>query len=226
MKNKILSLFCIFIFAVAGNYAQKTDKDYILVDADSRIDIPAQEITFNIELERTDTIARNAYDELKELEKKFVPLLKDFEIPDSNISYSLTSLDKGGGYNNRPVIYGAKETVVIRLSDFKKYEPFQLALLSIDINKIHGQFSATKISKAREKGFKEALKKAKKEAMLICKNIDRKLGKVLEVESRNRDYVVTSRLQSSALIAGERKLIDIPQHVTLYTNVRVKYELK
>ena len=26
--------------------------------------------------------------------------------------------------------------------------------------------------------------------------------------------------------AEERKLIDIPQHVTLYTNVKVKYELK
>lgn len=226
MKSKLLFLLSFVLLTATAVFAQNTDKDFILVESDSKIEIPAQEITFSIELEMTDTVAQSAYNGMKELEKNFMPLLKKFEIPDSNISYSLTSLSKGGGYNNRRVNYIAKESVVIRLNDFKQYEPFQLALLSIGINQFHGQFSAIQIGKEREIGFKEALEKAKKEAELICKNIDRKLGKVLEVESRNRDYVVTSGLTATGIVVQGGKLIDLPQHVNLYTKVKVKYELK
>ena len=223
MKTKIL----LFIFSlIATINSQTITNSFIIIDADSRIEIPAKEITFAIVIEQIDTSAQNSYDGLKILEKKFMPLLKEFNIPDSNISYSLSQLRREGGFNNRPVQYKSSENIVIKLDDFKQYEPFQLALLSIGIYSFHGIFSTTEITEAREKGFQEALEKAEKEAKLICKTIGRELGKVLEVESKNKDYVVTSPMQGMYLTAEERKLIDIPQHVTLYTNIKVKYELK
>lgn len=223
MKTKIL--FFVLLFVACIN-SQTVTKSFIIIDADSRIEIPAREITFAIEIVQIDSNAQNAYDGLKKLEGKFIPLLKEFDIPDSNISYSLSEFRRDGGFNNRPVQYTAHENIVVKFSDFKQYEPFQLALLSIGIYNFHGTFSTTEISDAREKGFKEALDKAEKEAKLICSNIGRELGKVLEVESKNKDYVVTSPMQGMYLTVEERKLIDIPQHVTLYTNVKVKYELK
>ena len=223
MKTKIF-LFIISFFASINS--QTITNSFIIIDADSRIEIPAKEITFAIVIEQIDTNAQNSYDGLKQLEKKFIPLLKEFNIPDSNISYSLSQLRREGGFNNRPVQYKASENIVIKLNDFKQYEPFQLALLSIGIYSFHGTFSTTEITEARERGFQEALEKAEKEAKLICSKIGRELGKVLEVESKNKDYVVTSPMQGMYLTVEERKLIDIPQHVTLYTNIKVKYELK
>ena len=223
MKIKILFFILLFF---ANINSQTITNSFIVIDADSRIEIPAKEITFAIGIEQIDTNAQNAYDGLKKLEKKFIPLLKEFDIPDSNISYSLSQLRREGGFNNQPIRYRANENIIVKFYDFKQYEPFQLALLSIGIYSFQGTFSTTEISQAREKGFKEALEKAEKEAKLICNKIGRELGKVLEVESKNKDYVVTSPMQGMYLTAEDRKLIDIPQHVTLYTNVNVKYELK
>lgn len=223
MKTKMLLFVLLFFVSINS---QTVTNSFITIDADSRIEIPAREITFAIRIEQRDSNAQNAYDGLKQLEKKFVPLLNKFNIPDSNIAYSLSQLSREPALNNRPVQYKADENVVVKFSDFKQYEPFQLALLSIGIYSFQGTFSTTEINDAREKGFKEALHKAEKEAKLICRNIGRELGKVLEVESKNKDYVVTSPMEGMYFTVEERKLIDIPQHVTLYTNVKVKYELK
>ena len=138
-----------------------------------------------------------------------------------------------GGYSFRQQlpctpIYSNGETVIIKLYDFKQYEPFQLDLLSIGIYNFNGTFSTTEISKAREIGFNKAIEKAEKEANIICKKLGRKLGKVLEVESNNRDYVATSSIQAlqSGVVVQDRNLVDIPQYVTLNTNLKIKFELK
>jgi len=221
MRFKILLTVFTIIFSIIS-WAQ--NDSFIIIDADSRVELPAKEITFSIVIEQVDTNAQNAFDALKQLERKFLPLLKEFHIPDSSISYSLSQFRRDGGYNNQDVKYRATETVIIRLYDFKQYEPFQLALLSIGIYNFNGTFSTTEISKAREIGFNKAIEKAEKEANIICTKLGRKLGKVLEVESKNKDYVVTTSLQAG--IVEDRKLVDIPQTVILNTNLRVKYELK
>ncbi|MCJ7553339.1 MAG: SIMPL domain-containing protein [Ignavibacteriaceae bacterium] len=222
---KITILFFILSLFTTIN-SQTITNSFIIIDADSRIEIPAKEITFAIVIEQVDTNAQNAYNGLKQLEEKFIPLLKEFNIPDSNISYSLSKFRREGGFNNRPVQFKANENIVIKLYDFKQYEPFQLALLSIGIYSFNGTFSTTEIKEAREIGFRIALEKAEQEAKLISNQLGRELGKVLEVESKNKDYVVTSPMQGMYSTVEEMKLIDIPQHVTLYTNVKVKYELK
>lgn len=216
----------IFFLPVLSISPQVINNSFIIIDADSRVEVPANEITFSITIQKVDTNAQNAYKGIKQKEKQFLPLLKKFNIPDTNITYSLIGFNQSAAYRNEPVKYQASENVVIKLHDFKEYEPFQLALISIGIYHFYGTFSTTKIKDARKEGFQKALDNAKSEAKIICDKIDRKLGKVLEVESNNRNYIVTSPMQSVSLTAVERKLIDIPQHVTLYTKLKVKYELK
>jgi uncharacterized protein YggE len=206
--------------------AQVIDKSFILIDADSRVDIPAKEIAFSIVIDQLDTNAQQAYKMLKDVEKEFVKVLKDYKIPDTSVSYSLSQFQKEGGYNNQLMKYRASENIVVKFYNFKLYEPFQLSLLSIGIYSFHGTFSSTEIKEARELGFKKAIEKAEREAKIICHNIGRELGKVLEVESRNRDYVVSSNIQSLNATVEEPKLIDIPRYVTLNTNLKIKYELK
>ena len=220
MRYKILLtvIFSTFSFI---SFAQ--DDSFIIIDADSRVELPAKEITFSMIIEQVDTNAQYAFNSLKQLEKMFLPLLKEFNIPDSCISYSLSQFRREPGYNNQAARYRATETVIIRLYDFKQYEPFQLALLSIGIYNFNGTFSTTEINEAREIGFNKAIEKAEKEANLICKKIGRQLGKVLEVVSNNRDIVNTS-LQAG--IVGDKKLSDIPQTVILNTSLRVKFEIK
>jgi uncharacterized protein YggE len=225
MKTKIIIVGLVIISSIIS-WAQ--NDSFIIVYADSRVEIPAVEITFAIHIEQVDANPQNAFDSLKQLEKKFLPLLKKFNIPDSSVTYSLSQMRRDRGYNNQADKYTAGETVIIKLYDFKQYEPFQLDLLSIGIYNFNGTFSTTEISKAREIGFNKAIEKAEKEANIICKKLGRKLGKVLEVESNNRDYVATSSIQAlqSGVVVQDRNLVDIPQYVTLNTNLKIKFELK
>ena len=225
MKRNILFLSS-FILILAFNMNAQVIKDsFIIINAESRVETPAKVITFSITLERADTNALNAYQNLKKLENNFLTLMQRFNIPDTNISYSLTQFNKSGGYNNHPIEYQAYENILVKLFDFKQYEPFQLALLSAEVYSFRGNFSTTDITETRKIGVQKALDEAKEQAQFISNKIGRKLGKVLEVES-NRSYVVSSTLQAQYLTVSRPKLMDIPQQVTLYTRLKVKYELK
>jgi len=227
MKFKFSLLLCFTSIIILKIQAQVINNSFITVNGNSQIEIPAKEITFRIEIQKTDTNAQNAYYELKQTEKKFIPLLKKFNITDSSITYSLSQLRQEGVYSNRPVQFQASENIMIKLKDFKQYEPFQLALLDIGVYNFHGSFSASNINEAKQKGYDKALDNAEAEANMICKKIGRELGKVLEVESRNRDYTESSPLQATNYqLPIERGLIDIPQKVILSTYVKIKYELK
>jgi uncharacterized protein YggE len=225
MKTKIIVLLFVTASSII-TWAQ--NESFIVISSDSRVEIPANEIAFSIYLEQTDENAQNAFDALKEQEKKFLPLLKEFEIPDSSIFYSLIQLRKDRAYNNKPNQFVAGETVVIKLYDFKKYEDFQIALLAIDITNFNATLSASEIKTARELGFKKAIESAENEAEIISKNLGRHLGKVLEVESKNRDFVAQPTVQAlqSGTVYQSHGLIDIPQNVTLNTSLKIKYELK
>ena len=97
MKTKMLLFVLLFFVSINS---QTITNSFIIIDADSRIEIPAREITFAIRIVQRDSNAQNAYDGLKQLEKKFVPLLNKFNIPDSNIAYSLSLLSREPALNN------------------------------------------------------------------------------------------------------------------------------
>lgn len=223
MKTKIFLLFFL-ITAAAG--AQEINKSFIIVDASSRVETPANEIIFSVSLQKTDADAMKAYNGVKQLEKNFIPLLTRFNIPDSVISYSLINVHPAGGYNNVPVKYSAREIVMFKLKDIKQYEPLQMAILAAGIISFNASFSASGVEKAKKKGFEKALDNAEHYARIISDKLGRKLGKVLEVDSGNKNNVLDSPVRALYSTGVEKKLTDIPQMVSLTTKLKVKFELK
>jgi uncharacterized protein YggE len=226
MIRQICPVLIIVLFLALNINAQVIGDSFIIIDADSRVEIPANEISYSISLEQVDTSAVKAYQGIKYLEAELLPLLKKFNMPDTNISYSLVSVFRISAFNNQPGKYRASEIIVVKLYDFKQNEPFQFALLSIGISTFHETFSATNLGDARDKGIDQVLDEAKKQAEIISDKLGRKLGKVLEVESTNSNSIMRPSIEGQYLIVGDQKLIDIPQHVTLYVKLKVKYELE
>ena len=227
MKKRILVLVMALIpFGIMNS--QELNSSFIIITAESSISLPARDITFSLQIEQADTNAQNAFHMLKSIENKLVKLLKEFEIPDSNIAYSLSQFRLRGGYRNEKIMYTAGESVVVKLNSISQYEPFQISLLSIGIYSFNSTFSSAEIKEARKIGYVKALEKAKLEANTICNAMGRELGEVLEVESKYQDYVVSSNLhlEEAYTYVEELNLIDIPQSVTLKTNLKVKYALK
>ena len=226
MIKKVISIIIIVIISAAEINSQVTDKSFIVIDASSSVQVPAKEITISFEIAGEDTNALKAYQDLKSVEKQTLKLFEKFKIADSNIVYSLARFYREGGFNKQPLKYRASENVIVKLFDFKQYEPFQIELLTNGIYAFNGYFSTPDVKEAREEGLNKALENAKEEAEAIAKKLGRELGKVLEVDSKSRSNVISPGLQTMMVAADERKLLDIPQKITFSTNITVKYELK
>ncbi len=227
-KHIILTAFLILIPVISIH--SQAHENYILVSAESQMQLPADAITFSINLGEEDTTAELAFKRIKNIENNLVRLLKVFNIPDSNVAYSLKRFGKTAAHGNKPEMYQTGEEVILKLNNPNQYESFQQKLLSNGIYSFHSEFSSTEIKMSKDTCLAKALDNSKEKAELICRKINRKLGKVLMVESDNRYDVINPRgsFTTSYLQAGSvaQSLTNIPQHVTLSAMVKVKYELK
>lgn len=151
--------------------AQGSDKSTVFITTSSVTQIPADNIYFSITLSVQNEDAKKAYEEHKTLEKNLLNIFDEFEIADSNISYSLLHIRKTSQYSKEKLSYKTRQLVSAKIDDFSKYEPLQLALLSNGIYEYNAKFISEGDDKWIEKGLQEALTKATKEATLIAKNL-------------------------------------------------------
>jgi len=227
MYSKLTPSVILFLLLFTGIMAaQGSEKSTVFITTSSVTQIPADNIYFSITLSVQNEDAKKAYEEHKTLEKNLLNIFDEFEIADSNISYSLLHIRKTSPYSKEKLSYKTRQLVSAKIDDFSKYEPLQLALLSNGIYEYNAKFISEGDDEWIEKGLQEALAKATKEATLTAKNLGKELGMVLEIESRH-SYPSNSdgmTLAVSGLIPGE-SLIKLPRFVQLRVTLRVKFEL-
>ncbi|MDH3267503.1 MAG: SIMPL domain-containing protein [Ignavibacteria bacterium] len=178
MRYKINTYSIItFLFFAGFISAQDTDQSSILITTSSETQVPAEAIFFSITLSTQNEDPMKAFDEHKKLEKNLLNLIKEFEIADSNISYSLLNIGRTPPYAKDKLGFQTRQVVSIRLSDFNKYEPLQLAFLSNGIYEYNAKFTTEGKEEWVEKGIRKAISKAKEEAELTAKNLGKNLGK-------------------------------------------------
>ena len=227
MNNKLnLRLIFSLLLFTGLIAAQGSDKSTVFITTSSVTLIPADNIYFSITLSVQNEDAKKAYEEHKTLEKNLLNIFDEFEIADSNISYSLLHIRKTSQYSKEKLSYKTRQLVSAKIDDFSKYEPLQLALLSNGIYEYNAKFISEGDDKWIEKGLQEALTKATKEATLIAKNLGKELGMILDIESLH-SYPSNSdgmTFAVSGLIPGE-SLIKLPRFVQLRVTLRVRFEL-
>lgn len=226
MKN-ITLVAIISLLLLQNFYSQSADKNFIVVEVESRLDFPASDVAFTITLEAADTIALSAHQKLKEIESSFMGLIKEFNINDTCVSYSLIYFRKDGGYNQK-IKYLATKTVNVILSNISQYESFQIALLNHGIYSFAARFFKSDVSKLKAESYEKTLIKAKKEANILASKTGRSLGKVLEIESSNREIIIPPDItvQSIAVRGVDQDLINLPQVLSIATRLKVKFELE
>lgn len=226
MKTEIIKYVVItsLLFAV-GVSAQDSDQSSILINTSSVTQVPADAIYFVITLSTQGEDPKKTFDDHKMLEKNLIKLFNEFDIADSNISYSLLHIGKNPGLSKDKTMYQTRQTVSVRLDDFNKYDPFQLALLSNGIYTYNAKFTTNEQEEWIEKGIKDAISKATKEAELTAKNLGKKLGEIINVESSH--YTPSSSYGYSAVIVdySRPELLDLPRFVQMRVALKIKFQL-
>ena len=227
MIDKLTIRILFFLLLFSGlTKAQVSDKSTVFINTSSVTQIPADNIFFSIALSVENGDAEKAYNEHKALESSLLKVLREFDIPDSNISYSLLQIGKNPSFSKEQTSYKTRQLVSVLLEDFSKYDSLQLALLSKDIYQYTANFTSTGDDEWIERGTQEALVKATKEAEMTAKSIGMKLGKILEVESSHYSPFAKSNVSALTVLPPGDSLIELPRFVQLRVSLRVRFELK
>ena len=202
-------------------FAQE-NKSTISIRAVSEILIPANVIKFNIHFGQEEKDPQLAFEKHKELEKRLLKIIKKFEIPDTSISYSLISISKSKQKNNTN-FFKTSQSVVISLTNFDKYYPFQLALLNNGFYEFNARFSTNRVFEARKQGYKRSLEIAKNNAREIAKSLNRKLGPIINIKTSVNNL---EKYGGSSAIRIPSSFVSIKQNIKILTQVMVEFELK
>ena len=225
MQTKLSVIVLILISLSGFLLAQDSDQPSILISTYSVTQIPADAIYFSLTLSSKSEDPKKAFDDHKKLEQKLLNLFNEFEIADSNVGYSLLYIGKTPAFTKETPGYMTRQVVSLQLDDFIKYEPIQLALLSIGIYEYNAKFIADESDLWIDKGIKEAIVKAKSEAELTAKNSGKKLGEIISIEtSHHYPSDAGNAMAISAPRPGET-LIDLPHYVEMSVSLRVRFEL-
>ncbi len=225
MYSKLTPRVILFLLLFTGLIAaQVSDKSTVFISTSSVTQIPADNIYFSITLSVQNEDAKKAYEEHKTLEKNLLNIFDEFEIADSNISYSLLHIGKTSQYSKEK-LYKTRQLVSAKIDDFGKYEPLQLALLSNGIYEYNAKFTSEGDDEWVDHGLQKAILKATKEAEMTAKNLGKKLGKILEIESSNYYPSTSDGMTALTVQRPGESLIDLPRFVQLRVSLRVRFEL-
>ena len=218
-------LTAILLFFAANILAQNKEKITFTVNATGMAKLLADNINITLNLGVENKDPQRAYEEHKLRESKILSLIKKYGIADKDISYSLFKISKYRDYRDKKVSFKTNQSLQFILKDFANYTELQLDLLQNGFYEFSSNFSTTKRKEGHEKSVKDALQNTESEAQLYAKNLNMKVSKIVSIETNNPIIYPRSDLMFKAELAPSGGLVDIPQYITITTNVKVVYTL-
>lgn len=236
-----LSFFALTVLSLSSAVAQVVQTpdlpvNRIVVLGDAELELPADQIRIVVTLQYTDpTDARKAYDAHQAAEKRLVKLLKDYQIDEKDIRYTLLQVQK-----NQNDIYSTGERrqeivtmqqIIFELSKPERYPTLQLALINGGFNRFQATYRSTKQDASQNLALEKAVEVAREKAVTLAKAAGRTLGAVLSVrDTEESDPLLQRRFGVGAAYESARVgyggLLDIPQTIRVPAQVKVTFELK
>lgn len=182
--NYLLILSLLFITG-----ATDPEPDVISVSAEGQVELSADIIQFNINLNAEADQPQKAYETHKEREEALVQLLKEYDIEEKEIQYEPISISKSNGYNQHDKEeprYRTRQAVRLKLHDFNIYEKIQIGLIENDFDSFSGQFLSSKEEEGKGEAIKKSVQNAKEKAKLLAQEAGVKLGNITNI-SYNKD---------------------------------------
>lgn len=211
----------------------------IVVLGEASIDIPADKVVFNIQLKFTDsTDIKVAYAKHKSAESSLVNFLKEANIPNKNISYTLISVGREMVYNgdgrNNHMEFGTRQNISVTLEDIKKYAEFMMKLVSAGFTDVKVSFTSSKENDFQDLLIQKAIEVARKKAEAMAKTANREIKKIVRVSDTDEtdsiflhnENMVQTAAYYSVIEGAESNIIEIPQTIRKSYSIKVVFALK
>jgi uncharacterized protein YggE len=228
MLKHIILATSLFISTMALGQTKQEEK--INVVGEAEIEIPADQVMFNITLTYKDyENVKTAFDQHKKAEAELLKFLKGLNIPQKNIKYTLISFNKNMEYmpdGKNKEYFATQQNVNIKLEDLNGYADLLIKLVNAGFTNVNTAFTSSKENDFHSDLIEKAIAQAKKKAEVMAKVSDRKLGKVTYISDTQTPDPVFRAEYALAKSADGGFISEVPQSIKKTLSVNVIFELE
>lgn len=221
-----------FIICLSLLFAFQTgdpDPKGLSISATGQVELPANQVIFNINVNAEEDTPQAAYDTHQAREKALVQLLDKYNIKEEDISYEPISISKVRNYNRdseEEPSYQTQQTVNVILRDFDVYEKIQVGLIQNSFDNFNGSFTSSNSDEGKDQALRKAIQEAKRKAQIIANEAGVDIGSILEISynvNNAQPYVrETAQLKAQS---DSGSLLKYNQTVTVTASVSIRYAL-
>lgn len=198
MNNK-LWLNCLAMIALLPLFAHaqcynnnNTLTNVVCVTGEAEIKVAPDEVQLILGVETSDKVLKISKSLNDERVRKALAVTKDYGLPPQAVQTEFISINTDY-FHNRPategILYLARKTIVIRLTDITKFEGLLSDLLDAGITHVHGvEFRTTQLKKYRDEARAKAVIAAQDKAEALAKSAGRKIGKAQIINEISWNY--------------------------------------
>ncbi len=205
---RVLTLFIsLFIFSTSA-FAQQE----ISINAAAEVQVPADKIIFQINLNAEGDNPQETYELHKEREKVLVEQLKKHDIKEEDLKFDPISINKtynGNRHTNQEKRIQTRQSVTLTLDDF-------------DI----GSFTSSKSKKGEDEALKKALQQAREKAELIAEESGVTIKGIKNINHSASSGPPRPMMEMTASKASDGNLLEFDQSVSVSANVSVVYNFE
>ncbi len=224
LKRFIPTLFIFLLFIGCSAHAQVTD-NIMSIDMSKSVQLPADLIIFNINLNAEGSTPKEAFSLHKKREQLLASLLKDLQIDAKDIKFQPVQISKRYRNDNKNLYSQTTQQVSVTFSDFGIYEQIQLTLIENGFDSFNGNFSSTRLDEGKDKALELAIEAAKSKAQFIAQKAGIKLGAIKNINYSEFQVSQGYRMME-AKISSDSELMDFPQTVTVSGSIHISFNIK
>lgn len=224
------TLFLI-LFTASQSFAQKDP--VISVTGQGEVELPADIIQFNINMNAEGDTPQDAYNLHQKREKVLVQLLEQYDIQEKNIRFQPISINKSftdemvpGQGRQRKEIFRTNQQVSLELSDFDVYEKIQVTLIENDFDQFSGNFRSSEQVEGEDQALRNAIQQAQKKAGIIADEANLTLGDIQSINYHDVQYSPRGQLESMAMRADSQSLMQYEQTVVVRASVSIQFGIE
>ncbi len=224
---RTLSLIFVLILLSTALQAQNST---LSINASSETEVPADRISFHIQMNAEADSPQEAYELHKEKEEVLVELLKKHEVPEKDIRFDPVSIHKRSVMDERErkTVIATNQRVTLMLDDFSKYEEIQVTLIENNFNEFSGQFLSSKIKEGEDEALKKAIRTARKKAEVIVGETGGTIGSIKKI---NYSYnssppVPLERMEMRLMDQNGGSLLNFDQTVKVMATISIEYRIR
>jgi uncharacterized protein len=197
----------------------------ISVETSGETEVTADLIYFHVNITRFDKDAREAFRRHKEQENYLTNMLLKEEIDERHIfanPISISSIrrqQEGSRFETR-------QQVTIRLDDVTRFETMQIALIENGFVNFSGNFSSTKLDKAKDEALAKAVQEAKRQGEILAEAAGKRIAAIHSIQYGSAaDTYPQMRGVSMAFEADTGSLLQFERTLPVRENVKVVFHL-